>query len=63
MRGDMRKSFLPLHFAVALGWVTEGIIPSPAQVLRSWEIWIFGSRSFAMRVCALTPPLRFGRGR
>ena len=30
------------HFAVALGWVTEGIIPSPAQVLRSWEIWIFG---------------------
>lgn len=31
------------HFAVDLRWVTEGIIPSPAQVLRSWEIWIFGS--------------------
>jgi len=31
------------HFAVELRWVTEGIIPSPAQVLRSWEIWIFGS--------------------
>ena len=31
------------HFGVELRWVTEGIIPSPAQVLRSWEIWIFGS--------------------
>ena len=31
------------HFAVDLRWVTEGIIPSPAQVLRSWETWIFGS--------------------
>jgi NitT/TauT family transport system permease protein len=31
------------HFAVELRWVTEGIIPSPAQVLRSWEVWIFGS--------------------
>jgi NitT/TauT family transport system permease protein len=30
------------HFAVELHWVTEGIVPSPAQVLRSWEIWIFG---------------------
>jgi NitT/TauT family transport system permease protein len=31
------------HFAVTLRWVTEGIIPSPEQVLRSWHIWIFGS--------------------
>jgi NitT/TauT family transport system permease protein len=31
------------YFAVDLRWVTEGIIPSPVQVLRSWEIWIFGS--------------------
>ena len=31
------------YFAVDLRWVTEGIIPSPAQVLRSWEIWIFGA--------------------
>ena len=30
------------HFAVELAWVTPGIIPSPAQVLRSWETWIFG---------------------
>ncbi len=31
------------HFAVELRWVTEGIIPSPAQVLRAWDTWIFGS--------------------
>ena len=31
------------HFAVELHWVTEGIIPSPAQVMRSWHTWIFGS--------------------
>jgi NitT/TauT family transport system permease protein len=31
------------HFAVDLRWVTEGIIPSPAQVLRSWDTWIFGT--------------------
>ena len=31
------------HFAVDLRWVAEGIIPSPAQVLRSWDTWIFGS--------------------
>ena len=31
------------HFAVELRWVTEGIIPSPAQVLQSWHTWIFGS--------------------
>jgi NitT/TauT family transport system permease protein len=31
------------HFAVDLHWVTSGIIPSPAQVLRSWNTWIFGS--------------------
>src|SRR5262245_5539782 len=30
------------HFAVDLHWLTEGIIPSPEQVLRSWYIWIFG---------------------
>ncbi|HJV10374.1 MAG TPA: hypothetical protein VJ690_02605, partial [Burkholderiales bacterium] len=33
------------HFAVELRWVAEGIIPSPAQVLRSWHTWIFGSTS------------------
>jgi NitT/TauT family transport system permease protein len=31
------------HFAVELQWVTQGIIPSPAQVLDSWNTWIFGS--------------------
>ncbi len=31
------------HFGVDLHWVTEGIIPSPAQVLRSWHTWVFGS--------------------
>jgi len=31
------------HFAVELRWVAEGIIPSPAQVLQSWQVWIFGS--------------------
>jgi len=31
------------HFAVDLRWVAAGIIPSPAQVLRSWHTWIFGS--------------------
>lgn len=36
------------HFAVDLRWVTEGIIPSPAQVLRSWEIWIFGSAKVSL---------------
>jgi NitT/TauT family transport system permease protein len=31
------------HVAVTQRWVTEGIIPSPAQVLESWRTWIFGS--------------------
>ena len=31
------------HFAVEGRWVTEGLIPSPAQVLRSWYTWIFGT--------------------
>ena len=31
------------HAAVTLQWVAQGIIPSPAQVLESWRIWIFGS--------------------
>jgi NitT/TauT family transport system permease protein len=31
------------HVAVAEQWVTPGIIPSPAQVFRSWHTWIFGS--------------------
>ena len=31
------------HVAVEQRWVTEGIIPSPAQVVDSWSTWIFGS--------------------
>ena len=31
------------HLTVEYRWVAEGIIPSPAQVLRSWEVWIFGT--------------------
>lgn len=31
------------HVAVTERWVTEGIIPAPAQVLQSWHTWIFGS--------------------
>jgi NitT/TauT family transport system permease protein len=31
------------HLTVEHRWVAEGIIPSPAQVLRSWELWIFGA--------------------
>ena len=31
------------HLAVEGRWVTEGLIPSPAQVLRSWHTWIFGT--------------------
>ena len=31
------------HLAVAQRWVTEGIIPAPAQVLESWRRWIFGA--------------------
>ena len=29
--------------AVELRWVAEGIVPSPAQVARSWWRWIFGA--------------------
>lgn len=37
-------AFLVLwHVAVDQRWVAEGIIPSPAQVLQSWQTWIFGS--------------------
>jgi NitT/TauT family transport system permease protein len=31
------------HVAVESRWVTEGLVPSPAQVLRSWHTWIFGT--------------------
>ncbi|HTP95523.1 MAG TPA: ABC transporter permease [Burkholderiales bacterium] len=31
------------HVAVTQHWVTEGIIPAPAQVVDSWSTWIFGS--------------------
>jgi NitT/TauT family transport system permease protein len=31
------------HFGVELRWVTEGTVPSPRQVLQSWQTWIFGS--------------------
>jgi NitT/TauT family transport system permease protein len=31
------------HVAVSRRWVTEGIIPAPAQVAQSWYTWIFGS--------------------
>lgn len=33
------------HTAVAQRWVTEGIIPSPEQVLRAWHTWIFGAET------------------
>jgi NitT/TauT family transport system permease protein len=33
------------HVAVAQQWVTQGIIPSPATVLESWQTWIFGSQT------------------
>jgi NitT/TauT family transport system permease protein len=37
-------SFLVLwHVAVQQRWVTEGIIPAPAQVAESWYRWIFGT--------------------
>ena len=37
-------SFLLLwHVAVQQRWVTEGIIPAPAQVAESWYRWIFGT--------------------
>jgi len=37
-------SFLMLwHVAVQQRWVTEGIIPAPAQVAESWYRWIFGT--------------------
>lgn len=31
------------HLAVELRWVTEGLVPSPADVVRAWKIWIFGA--------------------
>jgi len=31
------------HVAVSRRWVTEGIIPAPAQVAASWYTWIFGA--------------------
>ena len=37
-------AFLVLwHVAVHRHWVTEGLIPSPAQVAESWYRWIFGT--------------------
>jgi len=36
------------HVAVEGRWVTEGIIPSPEQVLRSWHTWIFGSGKMSL---------------
>src|SRR5258708_32443221 len=39
----LRAELLVLwHLTVEYRWVAEGIIPYPAQVLRSWEVWIFG---------------------
>ena len=31
------------HVAVQQRWVTEGLIPAPAQVAESWYRWIFGT--------------------
>jgi len=31
------------HVAVQARWVTEGLVPSPAQVVDSWHTWVFGS--------------------
>ena len=31
------------HVAVEARWVTEGLVPSPAQVVASWSTWVFGS--------------------
>jgi len=36
------------HVAVESRWVTEGIVPSPAQVLRSWHTWIFGAAKMSL---------------
>jgi NitT/TauT family transport system permease protein len=36
------------HVAVDQRWVAEGIIPSPAQVLRSWHTWIFGAAKVSL---------------
>jgi NitT/TauT family transport system permease protein len=45
---------LPLAFlalweaAVRYRWVAEGIVPPPEQVVRSWYVWIAGSRGFTL---------------
>jgi NitT/TauT family transport system permease protein len=45
---------LPLAFlalweaAVRYRWVTEGIVPAPEQVVRSWYVWIVGSPGFTL---------------
>ena len=36
------------HVAVESRWVTEGLIPSPAQVLRSWHTWVFGAAKMSL---------------
>ena len=36
------------YVAVDRHWVTEGLIPSPAQVLRSWHTWIFGAAKMSL---------------
>jgi NitT/TauT family transport system permease protein len=45
---------LPLAFlalwaaAVRYRWVAEGIVPSPAEVVRSWYVWIVGTTGFTL---------------
>jgi NitT/TauT family transport system permease protein len=47
-------ALLPLAFlalweaAVRYRWVAEGIVPAPEQVVRSWYVWIVGSRGFTL---------------
>ena len=46
--------FLPLAFllfwaaAVRYRWITEGIVPSPQQVVQSWYVWIVGTTGFTL---------------
>ncbi|MGH7265456.1 MAG: ABC transporter permease, partial [Candidatus Rokuibacteriota bacterium] len=45
---------LPIGFlalwtaAVRYHWLTEGIVPSPEQVVRSWYVWIVGASGFTL---------------
>jgi NitT/TauT family transport system permease protein len=36
------------HFAATSGLAPAGIVPSPADVIRSWEKWIFGDPKMSM---------------